>query len=69
MISNDNENSIIPYDLVKEIRSTEVELLKSALIKSKGDPETVANKLGVEVSYIFVKAKELELEEYIQSDL
>ncbi len=69
MISKDNENSDQVFDLIDRIRSTEIELMKSALLKANGDPNVVAQSFGVEVSYVFSKTRELDLEEYLQINI
>lgn len=66
--NNNNDNQFDEFDLVCHIRSVEIELLKSALIRSNGDPDSVASKLGVDPSYVFAKAKQLGLEEFITSN-
>ena len=68
MISNDNENSAQGFDLTDQIRSTEIELMKSALLKANGDPRVVAQSLGVDVAYVLIKTRELGLEEYLQTN-
>ena len=69
MISKDNENSDLEFDLIDRIRSTEIEIMKSALIKANGDPYVVAKNWGVDVSYVFIKTRELDLEEYIKTNI
>jgi hypothetical protein len=66
MISKDNENTNQDFDLAEQIRSTEIELLKAALIKANGDPHIVAQSFGVDVSYIFIKSRQLNLEKYMK---
>lgn len=68
MINNDNEKTVKDFDLIKEIRSAEIDLLKTALIRANGDSNEVAKTLRVDVEFIYTKAKELELEDYIQAN-
>lgn len=67
MVTNDNKNNAMDFDLNQEIQSMEIKLLKSALIRAKGEPAIVAKSLGIDISYVYAKAKELGLEDYIQT--
>ena len=57
--NSDNHNNYDDFDLFKEIRNTEKEIIESVINEANGDLSKAANILGIKLETLITKIKEL----------